>query len=499
MDSTNAKIRLPAEGELFDGKYRIGRVLGIGGMAAVLAAKHLGLDEMVALKVLLPDCCADPAVVSRFLQEGKAATKIRSEHVVRMLDVGVVSGRAYLVMEYLDGKDLEALLRKRGPLPLEEAVDLLLQACEAIGEAHALGIIHRDLKPANLFLTHRADGSPCMKVLDFGISKMPRNGHGPASTDNRPTLPSLVMGSPQFMSPEQMSSAALADQRSDIWSLGAILYELLTGEIAFSGATTAEICARVLRGSPTPLEERQPDVPREVGLIVERCLARDRLKRYATVAELARSLAPFGTSGAQASADTISRAVEGAPDFRAPLPEQCRDDQAHGGGDPRASTEGARARLRLRPRSGARARRPRGGREGGVAFRRHPPRRFGIRHRRVRDRGPDAGDDAVSSGRRARGDRPGRRPDGSDASRAGGSESGSTARRTGPRGRDDDRAPASRAQAASCRRPRDGVGRFSRGSRGRRGRSHASSGRGRRLHRRRQPVRRSLTLANVRG
>jgi serine/threonine-protein kinase len=185
-------------------------------MAAVVAARHLGLDDMVAIKVLLPDCCSDPAVVSRFLQEGKAAIKIRSEHVVRMLDVGVVSERAYLVMEYLDGKDLEALVRKGGPLALEQAVDLLLQACEAIGEAHALGIIHRDLKPANLFLTHRADGSACVKVLDFGISKMPRNRFA-TSPENRPTLPSLVMGSPQYMSPEQMGSAATADQRSDIW------------------------------------------------------------------------------------------------------------------------------------------------------------------------------------------------------------------------------------------------------------------------------------------
>jgi serine/threonine protein kinase len=216
-------MNLPVEGELFDGKYRIGPVLGVGGMATVIAAKHTGFDEMVALKILLPDCCDDPAVVERFVQEGKTAIKIRSEHVVRMLDVGTVDGQAYLVMEYLDGKDLQALLRKGGPLPFTTAVDLLLQACQAIGEAHALGIVHRDLKPANLFLTHRADGSPCVKVLDFGISKMPRSASSATDPGFCPTLPSMVMGSPQYMSPEQMMSAAAADPRSDIWSLGTIL------------------------------------------------------------------------------------------------------------------------------------------------------------------------------------------------------------------------------------------------------------------------------------
>ena len=144
----------------------------------MIAARHLGFDEMVAIKVLLPSSSDDPAVVERFLQEGKAAVKIRSEHVVRMIDVGLFAGRAYLVMEHLDGKDLEALVREGGPLALVPAVDMLLQACEAIGEAHALGIIHRDLKPANLFLTHRVDGAACVKVLDFGISKMPRSGLG---------------------------------------------------------------------------------------------------------------------------------------------------------------------------------------------------------------------------------------------------------------------------------------------------------------------------------
>ena len=311
---------LPREGELFDGKYRIGTVLGIGGMAAVISAKHLGLDEMVAIKMLLPECCNDPAVVERFVQEGKTAIKIRSEHVVRMLDVGVVAGRAYLVMEHLDGKNLDALLRDGGPLAFATAVDFLLQACEAIGEAHALGIIHRDLKPANLFLTHRVDGSPCVKVLDFGISKMPQSVSTRPAAGSHPTLPSVVMGSPEYMSPEQMASAAAADQRSDIWSLGAVLYELVTGRMAFGGATTSEICARVLMGPPVPLVQLRADVPDDLWLVVSRCLEKDCSRRYANVAELARALAPLGTAEARASADSIARVFEGGIEPRSPLP-----------------------------------------------------------------------------------------------------------------------------------------------------------------------------------
>jgi serine/threonine-protein kinase len=302
---------LPREGDIFDGKYRIGAVLGIGGMAAVVAARHLALDEMVAIKVLLPEGSRDPAVVERFLQEGKTAVKIRSEHVVRMIDVGLFEGRAYIAMEHLDGKDLEALLRAGGPLPVVAAVDMLLQACEAIGEAHALDIIHRDLKPANLFLTHRVDGAPCVKVLDFGISKLPRAVSGVDFAGAPPTLPATVMGTPQYMSPEQMMSAAAANQRSDIWSLGAILYELLSGQLAFQGATTAEVCARVLQGTPTPLAQLRPEVPSEVVSAIGRCLEKDPSRRFANVAELSRALAPFGSPSARHSAASILRVYEG--------------------------------------------------------------------------------------------------------------------------------------------------------------------------------------------
>ena len=158
---------LPKRGEVFDGKYRVEGVLGVGGMGVVFAARHLRLDERVAIKILLPQWATDPAIVSRFMQEGRSSLKVKSEHVVRVLDDGIIDGRPYLVLEYLDGKDFDAIVAEDGPMPIASAVALLLQACEALAEAHVAGVIHRDLKPANLFLTHRADGSPCVKVLDF--------------------------------------------------------------------------------------------------------------------------------------------------------------------------------------------------------------------------------------------------------------------------------------------------------------------------------------------
>jgi serine/threonine-protein kinase len=298
---------LPREGDLIDGKYLIRSLLGMGGMAAVFAAKHVGFDRMVALKILLPEASADPTLAARFLQEGKAAVKIRSEHVVRVLDVGTAAEQAYLVMEYLDGEDLEALLRRGGALPVSTAVDLVLQACEAVGEAHALGIVHRDLKPANLFLSHRADGTPCMKVLDFGISKVPREWS--ALRPEARTIPSVFMGSPRYMSPEQMLSASAVDARSDIWSLGAVLHELLTGQPAFEGPTNAVVCARVREGTPAPIAAVRPEVPAPLAAAITRCLEKKPSRRYANVGQLARALAPFGSPGARASAECIARVI----------------------------------------------------------------------------------------------------------------------------------------------------------------------------------------------
>jgi eukaryotic-like serine/threonine-protein kinase len=204
------------EGDILAGKYRVERVLGIGGMGVVVAAHHLQLDEKVALKFLLPEALGNSEAVARFAREARAAVKIKSEHVARVIDVGTLpNGAPYMVMEYLDGGDLAAWLQERGPLPIEQAVEFVLQACVAVADAHALGIIHRDLKPANLFCVRRSDGQLSIKVLDFGISKMtPFGGSGPSAM----THTSALMGSPLYMSPEQMRSAKDTNPRTDIWA-----------------------------------------------------------------------------------------------------------------------------------------------------------------------------------------------------------------------------------------------------------------------------------------
>jgi len=311
---------IPAPGEILDGKYRIERSIGQGAMATVLEATHLRLDDHVAIKVLLPQWAEDAELVERFLREGRAATRIRSEHVVRVFDVGVAPHRPYLVMEYLHGRDLDRLLAEEGPLAPSLAVEYLLQALEAIAEAHVLGVIHRDLKPANLFLTRRADGSACIKVLDFGISKVAPS----ATIDAKATQPQAVLGSPHYMSPEQMQSSRDVDVRSDIWALGAILHELVAGKPAFDAETLPALSAMILRDPPPPLSSVRADVPPALEAAVLRCFEKDPARRFANVAELAWALAELGGPAAHASAERIARVLEAGPAAisvpRPPLP-----------------------------------------------------------------------------------------------------------------------------------------------------------------------------------
>ncbi|HEX7667968.1 MAG TPA: serine/threonine-protein kinase, partial [Polyangiaceae bacterium] len=297
------------EGDVVAGKYRVDKVLGVGGMGIVVAAHHLQLDERVALKFLLPDALANAEAVARFAREARAAVKIKSEHVARVSDVGTLeNGAPYMVMEYLDGKDLSVWLEERGRLPIDQAVDFVLQACEAIAEAHGLGIVHRDLKPANLFVIRRADAQLSVKVLDFGISKM--RDLGGSGSDMSMTKTTAVMGSPLYMSPEQMESSRNVDARSDIWALGIILYELITGKLAFLGDTMPELVVKILTTTPAPLRNIRPDAPPGLQEVILKCLEKDRTKRYANVGELARALLEFGSKRARASVERISGTIQ---------------------------------------------------------------------------------------------------------------------------------------------------------------------------------------------
>ena len=298
------------EGDILAGKYRVERVLGIGGMGVVVAAHHLQLDEKVALKFLLPDALDNSEAVARFAREARAAVKIKSEHVARVIDVGALpNGAPYMVMEYLDGGDLAAWIEERGALPVEQAVEFVLQACEAIAEAHALGIVHRDLKPANLFCIRRADGRLAIKVLDFGISKRLQFS---ASAPSAITHASALMGSPLYMSPEQMKSAKTVDSLTDIWALGVILFELVAGKTPFIADSLPELALRVTTEPPTPLREIRPEAPAALESVIQRCLEKDRSKRYRNVAELGRALLPFAPKRANGSVERISDVIEAA-------------------------------------------------------------------------------------------------------------------------------------------------------------------------------------------
>ena len=299
-------------GTLVAGKFRIERVLGEGGMGIVFAAHHLHLGRLVAIKLLKPDALAHADVVVRFANEARSASRIQSEHVARVLDVGALdSGEPYMVMEYLDGSDLSKYVRQRGPLGIEEAVDYLLQACEALAEAHVAGIVHRDLKPANLYLTRRADGSTCVKVLDFGISKAALAGDQAAAQNI--TRTTSVLGTPGYMAPEQLRSSKHVDARTDIWALGVILHELLTGRLAFQGTTIPEVYAAILASPPEQLRSVRPDAPPQLEAIIVRCLEKDATRRFANVGELAAVLVQFAPNSGRLSAERIGRITGVAP------------------------------------------------------------------------------------------------------------------------------------------------------------------------------------------
>jgi len=300
-------------GEVIAGKYRVERVLGVGGMGVVVAAEHLDLQERVALKLLLPEALESSEAIERFMREARAVAKIKGEHVARVADVGKLeTGAPYIVMEYLEGTDLSALIARQGPLQATDAIEYVLQACEALAEAHALGIIHRDLKPSNLFLIQRPDGSPCIKVLDFGISKVLPREEPDAPTDFIRTRTAQILGTPLYMSPEQITSSKSVGMPSDIWSLGAVLFELLSGSPAIQASSLQGLRLQILH-EPAPLLRRyKPDAPRRLEAVIARCLEKDPAKRYPDVAELALDLRGLARRRALISVERIRRILRNA-------------------------------------------------------------------------------------------------------------------------------------------------------------------------------------------
>jgi serine/threonine-protein kinase len=301
-------------GQVLVGKYRVERQIGRGGMGVVLAATHLQLEHQVAIKVLRRDLLEDDKALTRLLSEARAAAKIRSEHVARVLDVGTLeNGSPFIVMEYLEGEDLADLLDRQGALEVPQAVQFLLQSCEALAEVHAAEMVHRDLKPGNLFIARLPDGSPSLKIVDFGISK-----HiGPSAQATAATTSAQVLGSPYYMPPEQMRAEPV-DERSDIWSLGAILFEMLTARPPFLGETLPEVYAAVLAQPAPRVVSLRPDVPPGLDEIVQRCLDKDPARRFSDVADLAGALAPFGTARSAHSVERVSRILSNPNLFRAP-------------------------------------------------------------------------------------------------------------------------------------------------------------------------------------
>jgi eukaryotic-like serine/threonine-protein kinase len=291
-----------APGTVVDAKYRLERVLGRGGMGMVIEARHVQLGTPVALKFLHRGIVGNLSVTERFFREARATAAMTSEHVCRVFDVGQFDGLPYLVMERLEGTDLARLLRHRLRLPVHEACDYVIQACAGLVEAHAAKIVHRDLKPGNLFLTSRADGTSLVKVLDFGIAKAPQDGESDLTGTN------AVLGSPAYMSFEQLRSSKLVDTRSDIWSLGVILFEMVSGHRPFVGEGIADLALKIAM-EPTP---RLPEGPAVLDDIILCCLAREPSQRFPDVAALSRALAPLaGALSRGSSPDMLESSPSG--------------------------------------------------------------------------------------------------------------------------------------------------------------------------------------------
>jgi tRNA A-37 threonylcarbamoyl transferase component Bud32 len=285
------------QGTQLEHRYQLEGTLGRGGMGFVVAARDLRSGEAVAIKFLHNEAEPRNESVVRFAREARAVMHLKSAHVARVHDVGnTEDGVPYIVMERLQGEELGAAIGRRGPLPIAESAGLLLQACEVLGEAHDAGIVHRDIKPSNLFLcsTRDAQGSPLptlLKVLDFGIAKFAPHASGDLEADI--TGIQTVLGCPYYMAPEQLVGDPTIDARVDIWSLGVVLFEMLTGTVPFSGDTLRAVYSAVLTAKVADYRQLRPELPDPLVRLIGRCLQSDRAARPDSVGTLARELAAF--------------------------------------------------------------------------------------------------------------------------------------------------------------------------------------------------------------
>jgi len=337
---------MPAPGALVQGRYRGLEELGRGGMGLVLSAHDETLDREVALKVVLPQMMASRAAVERFVNEARSLAQLDCRNVVRVLDFGEISlpvecaGLPFMVLERLHGEDLFSVAAREGGLSPSRVVRYALETCAGLAAAHARGIVHRDLKPENLFLAVEADGSECLKVLDFGVARAP--GRRPL------TLEKAGVGSPGYMSPEQVEGSKAVDGRSDIWAVGVVMYELLAHRAAFVGDNPQSLCLQILTAPVVPLTEVRSDLPPALVYIVERCMERDPDQRFANVAELAEALAPLDDWSPDSEAERIRRQLDATDQVEvSDVRRRTSTPRASGRAEVRRSVPGSRRRRTL--------------------------------------------------------------------------------------------------------------------------------------------------------
>jgi hypothetical protein len=330
-----AALGSPAKGTVVGGKYAVDALIGCGAMGYVMSATHVHLGQAVALKILRPELVSNPDVVARFATEARAVARIDSEHVARVFDVGVLDGGApFIVMELLTGSDLANVLAEGTRFSPETAVGYVLQACEALAIAHSRGIVHRDIKPENLFLARTVQGTDVIKVLDFGISKLALQG-GAIDGASLLVRTAAPLGSPVYMSPEQVRAATDLDARTDLWSLGCVLYELLAGKVAFDAGSITQLCAAILERPAPSLRSVRGDIHPRLDDVIARCLEKRREHRYADVADLALALLPFARPSARVSVERCCYVLRSAANAEAEV-----DVGATGGFDGRRSGAG---------------------------------------------------------------------------------------------------------------------------------------------------------------